>query len=158
MAVIPECDEGGAGCDSVRLGLRPPSWVPVLAATVVLFEDDGRKLGLLNLDFLNLRLANDFFVMIWAVTGLATWGALGVRVVGGLTSSIGRSMGGASSAGIRLRGMTPRECMINDPGLRTVVGIDIPMSNGVRVGLKVVRAFGTLRFSCKGGECSSAIC
>lgn len=97
-----------------------PPWVSVLATTVVLFEDDGVDL---TLDFLNLKVDIDFFVeplvMTWAVTGLPTWGDF----VRGLTGST----------------ICPVDCaltwgnvwMMNDPGLRTVVGIDMPISDGV---------------------------
>jgi hypothetical protein len=54
-------------------------------------------------------------------------------------------MGSTRRSGILLRGMTWGVCMMYDPGLRTVVGIDMPMSDSDGVeGLRIVGAFGTL--------------
>ena len=87
------------------------------------------------------------------MTGLATWGGLEVRVVGGLTGFTGHSI----SARFRSRETTP-VCMINDPGLRTVVGTGIPMSDSARVeGVKVVDVSVTLSFSCKAGTLFSGL-
>ena len=65
-------------------------------------------------------------------------------------------MGSTRRSGILLRGMTWGVCMMNDPGLRTVVGIDMPMSDSDGVeGLRIVGAFGTLQFTCKSGTLRS---
>jgi len=145
---------GGAGCDSSRLGLRPTSWVLVLN-TVVSFEEDGGGLEVVGLVLLILKPdIGRFFVMTWAVTGLATWGGFEILAV---KDCNGRSVGGIW-AGTSSRGMISCVCMMNDPDLRTVVGIDMPMSDSVWLeGLKVVSAFGTLSFSCKDGTLCSGL-